>query len=282
LKVIVQDIINVTKEFMRNTPLNIIDEETAINKDCVGLRIFRCEDLVFGFGSANDSLFQKMKNDKNIIGPHYLLPIEWLPRAKTVISIFLPYTRAVIDADSRDMDWPAPEWLHARIEGEKLMADGLLPYLRDVLTAEGYQAVLPLQDVRYWSTGSDVPIEKLNGRPRFTSTWSERHAAFVCGLGTFSLSRGVITEQGMAGRFVSVITDLELPFTKRPYTRYDEYCTKCGACISHCPMKAISMAGKEQIPCSEMLVKVRKKHVRHGCGKCQVRVPCTYKIPFVK
>lgn len=35
----------------------------------------------------------------------------------------------------------------------------------------------------------------------FGSNWSERHAAYVCGLGTFGLSKGLITDKGMGRTF---------------------------------------------------------------------------------
>ena len=34
------------------------------------------------------------------------------------------------------------------------------------------------------------------------------HAAYLCGLGTFGLSRGIITKPGMAGRFGSIMKTL--------------------------------------------------------------------------
>ena len=73
----------------------------------------------------------------------------------------------------------------------------------------------------------------------YASNWSERHVAYVCGLGTFGLSKGLITERGMAGRFGSIVTDAELAPTPRKYSDPFEYCTKCGACQFRCPAKAI-------------------------------------------
>ena len=40
----------------------------------------------------------------------------------------------------------------------------------------------------------------------YASNWSERHVAYVCGLGTFGC-QGLITSKGLAGRFGSIITD---------------------------------------------------------------------------
>ena len=80
---------------------------------------------------------------------------------------------------------------------------------------------------------------------RFTSSWSERHVAFVCGLGTFGLSKGLITEKGICGRFGSVVTTAELPRTERPYTGIYEYCIQCRACARNCPVGAISGTVKQ-------------------------------------
>ena len=114
----------------------------------------------------------------------------------------------------------------------------------------------------------------------FSSNWSERHVAYIAGLGTFGLSRGLITEKGMAGRFGSLVTTAELPVTERPYTDLYEYCSRCGACIRRCPVGAITQEGKRHEPCSEYLAEMKHRFApRYGCGKCQVKVPCMAGIP---
>ena len=76
--------------------------------------------------------------------------------------------------------------------------------LRAYMDDKGIAACVPALDERF-----DVKIEtKLTAlKPDFhaDSKWSERHAAYACGLGTFGLSKGLITEKGMAGRFASII-----------------------------------------------------------------------------
>ena len=57
-----------------------------------------------------------------------------------------------------------------------------------------------------------------------SSNWSERHAAYVAGLGTFSLNDALITVNGIAHRVGSIIVATELPATKRPYTGRYDYC----------------------------------------------------------
>jgi epoxyqueuosine reductase len=101
-------------------------------------------------------------------------------------------------------------------------------------------------------------------------------------LGTFGLSKGLITAKGVAGRFASIITELELPPDTRNYKSIYEYCSLCGACVKKCPAGAISIKkGKDHIACSAFLDKTTEKYApRYGCGKCQTGVPCENKVPL--
>jgi epoxyqueuosine reductase QueG len=103
----------------------------------------------------------------------------------------------------------------------------------------------------------------------------------VCGLGTFGLSKGLITRKGIAGRFGSIITELYLSPDKRGYENIYEYCSMCGRCVKNCPVNAITIEnGKNHIICSDFLDKTREKYSpRYGCGKCQINVPCEFIIP---
>ena len=113
------------------------------------------------------------------------------------------------------------------------------------------------------------------------SNWSERHVAYASGLGTFCLTRGLISEKGVAGRYGSVIVTEEIAPDSRPYDGVYDYCIMCGACIRRCPAKAISLKhGKNQLKCRLWMKKSEKKYdPRYGCGKCQVGVPCEAGIP---
>lgn len=134
----------------------------------------------------------------------------------------------------------------------------------------------------YWSENKLVDeCSEDNNILNFTSNWSERHIAFVCGLGTFGLSKGLITNKGISGRFGSIITELYITPDKRQYDDIYEYCTMCGACGRNCPASAISVEkGKDHKACFAFLEKTREKHApRYGCGKCQVKVPCEGSLP---
>lgn len=267
-----QNLIKAAGDFIEHSPDNYITEEIAVTKNVVGLKLF--EAPIFAFGAADDEYFASLKNP-GAIGGHFMLPKEWLPGARTVISFFLPFTEEVRKSNARNMTWPSDEWLHARIEGQGLL-NKLCLHLKSLLIDAGYASVIPSLDERFWSNTDGPGHEET-----FTSNWSERHAAFVCGLGTFGLSRGLITRKGIAGRFGSIVTELSLTPDKRPYHDIYEYCSMCGRCAKNCPVGAISKeTGKDHKPCSDFVDETKLKHdPRYGCGKCQVRVPCEFKIP---
>jgi len=256
--------VNFTDEFKGN----LITEENAISPDCVGLRLF--DPPIFAFGSPFDKLYEEFKST-SIIGGHFLPPVEWLPGVKTVIAFFLPYTKSVKTANSIDQKWPSDEWLHGRYEGQVFLKE-LIAGIEKLISDAGYKSLTPTFDTRY-----KVGIET----DKNTSNWSERHVAFACGLGTFGLSAGLITDMGVCGRIGCIITELELPKDERRFERSLEYCKTCGACIKKCPSKAISFeGGKNNTACSELLGKTYKKHKpRYGCGKCQTKVPCESVMP---
>jgi len=265
------EIIKNAEKFVEESPGNYISAEAAISAEYLGMKIY--DSPIFAFGCANDELYEKYKSP-DVIGSHFLAPLEWLPNAKTVISFFLPYTERINAANGRDYSWPADEWLHGRYEGQ-IFLTSLSMHIQQLLTKEGYDSLAPSFDPQYGNAGGDS---------KFTSNWSERHVAFACGLGTFGLSKGIITKKGTSGRFGSILTALDLPKDNRTYTDVYEYCTMCGACVPHCPVQAISLAdGKKSLLCSGFLDKVREKcSPRYGCGKCQVNVPCESGIPAAK
>lgn len=221
---------------------------------------------IFGVANAFDPLFADLKNPE-IIGEHHLTPSEWLPEAHSVVSFFLPFTQEVRRGNYIE-GTPAIEWLYARIEGE-LCNNALRQLIRDILIKNKEKAVSPAIDSRFQQLG-------------YSSNWSERHAAFIAGLGTFSLNKSLITKKGCAGRYGSVITSARLDALPRSYTDIYEYCSKCGACVSRCPAGAISLlSGKDHVLCSAFVDGTKKKYApRYGCGKCQTKVPCEDSLPL--
>jgi len=277
-----EELIEKASEFIETSENNYIKKENAISEETVGMKIF--EAPIFAFGDAEDEYFERLKHS-DAIGSHFRLPKEWLSQGKTVVSYFLPFTETVRKGNSQKDTWPSQEWLHGRYEGQMLL-DKLSKYLERELINDGYSSIAPSLDDKFWSKKNHYEtltnVDNHEKNPvSFTSNWSERHVALVCGLGTFGLSKGLITSKGMAGRFGSIVTELQLAPTDREYEDIYEYCSKCGDCISQCPVNAISFEnGKDHQICSEFLDIIKKKYIpRYGCGKCQVSVSCESCIP---
>ncbi|GHV27239.1 (Fe-S)-binding protein [Synergistales bacterium] len=255
---------------------NYVPEEIAVSPECASLKMYDAP--LIGVGSRGDEMWGKLR-EEGIIGPHFILPNEWLPEAVSVISIFFPFTERVSKSCADTPTWPSPEWLHSRIEGQEFIFAVTLA-LADELSRNGYPSLVPPKDARFKSArhpGSNPDMPGLS----YTSAWSERHAAYVCGLGAFGLSKGLITKRGVAGRFGSVITSLELPPTAREYSGVYDYCVMCGACVRACPAQAITIeGGKDHSICAPFVDETKKKFKpRYGCGKCQAGMPCQSRAP---
>jgi len=249
------DITVAVEKFFQEHPLNTV-------KDLGNLRIFDVP--LIAVASAHDPLFERMRMD-DAVGPLHRYPQEWLEGARSVVSYFLPFTLPVREAN-RSNGLPANEWLYGRIEGEAMNV-ALRQFLLQLFTDAGYAAVAPILDNRF----RVVDLK---------SNWSERHVAFIAGLGTFSLSRSMITKRGSAGRFGSVVVDMDIVPTARYYTEIDENCSKCGACIPRCPPNAIDESGKDNVICWKYMEQMKILYKpRYGCGKCQTAVPCEAGIP---
>ena len=234
-----------------------------------------------GVASAKDSLFEEFQKE-GVIGPWYMKPDEWLEGAQTVISIFFPFSEEVRESNRKSIDVPSQEWAYGRIEGQEFIKNCILE-ISNRFTKVGVNNLVPLVDKRFAQVNAgnnfkeyDCMNEKVYG-----SNWSERHAAFACGLGTFGLSKGIITEKGMAGRLASIIICEYVEPDVRPYTEVYEYCTMCGACVRRCPVQAISLQeGKNHTICHGWLMKTKELCApRFGCGLCQTKVPCENRIP---
>jgi len=263
---------------VRGAPENRVSPEAALRPGLAGMRIF--DEPLIGFGAAGDPLFVEYKKT-GVIGPWFMAPREWLEGAGTVISFFFPFTETVRRSNLPGDPEPSFEWLHARIEGEAFLRF-FAARCAAAFEREGVSAAAPGIDPRF-NTSSGRPLQghPEAGEAPYTSNWSERHAAFACGLGTFSLSKGLITEKGVAGRFTSLITTALFEPDSRPYTDIQEYCILCGKCAENCPARAITAEnGKSHPPCSRLLHQSREKYMpRYGCGKCQCGVPCEAGIP---
>ena len=247
-----------------------------------------------GFASGEDELFTFLKAD--IGAQFYWTPEEAFALAfpgekvradeLSVIAWVLPQTEHTRLAHRKAEGMPSIEWSKARHYGEKVN-EKLRLHIVDLLLADGCQACAPVL-LPEWSRA-------LSGKYGFASSWSERHAAHVCGLGTFSLSDGLITPAGKAVRVGSVIVRKRFAPTPRIYKTHNEWCLfhsggKCLACMKRCPAGAISEAGHDKVKCKEYIRKVTAVYVEreqlgfrvNSCGLCQTKVPCEARSPTVR
>jgi hypothetical protein len=247
------------------------------------------EEALIGFSSGGDPLYQQLKSD---IGSFYWTPLEIFslsfpeipvqPEDLTVISWVLPQTAATREDQRRQKKFPAERWSRSRNFGEETNLN-LARHLVDILIHQGHPAVAPVHSPLWgWRTS-----EKYG----FASNWSERHAAFISGLGTFGLCDGLITEKGKPMRCGSLVAKIVIPATIRKYQHHHDYCLfyvkgKCRKCISRCPAGAISETGHDKDACKKYLFEVAAEYAKshygfnsYGCGFCQTAVPCEAGIP---
>ncbi|HUL21886.1 MAG TPA: epoxyqueuosine reductase [Thermodesulfobacteriota bacterium] len=254
------------------------------------------EEPLVGFASGIAPLFFEYKT---LIGSFHLTPREIISAALhergrsllfteieqiSVISWALPASEDIRKSNRQEKQFPSKLWAYTRAFGEACnvaLKKQVVTFLEDL----GHPAVAPTLS----PTFQYLRDEKVG----WASPWSERHIAYACGLGTFSLNDGLITPKGMAVRFGSVVTLLKLTPSEKKYRHYRENCLqfrneKCGKCIPRCPAGAISEKGHDKDKCKEYVDSevLQKKRIEYGlenpppaCGLCQTDVPCEFQIP---
>lgn len=245
------------------------------------------EEPLIGFAAADDPLFSEYKR---VIGDFHLTPGEIMENtygvgigeARTVVCWILPISGATRESNRKEEKMPSREWALTRAHGEHFNTR-LRMHLVEMLGLWGTQAVAPLL------SGMWRPV--LDPRVGMASTWSERHAAYAAGLGTFSLNDGFITEKGIAHRCGSIITNETITPTRKTCRDPWSNCLfsrdgSCGLCIERCPVGAISRQGHDKEKCRAFVYGELRKSagvlygvMETGCGLCQTRVPCECKIP---
>lgn len=246
-------------------------------------------DPLVGFSRGDDPLYLAYKDH---VGPFHWTPLEIFqltfpelsltPDQLAVISWILPQTEATKADHRKETTYPSERWVRARIFGEEFNNE-LRRHVAAGLLKEGFPAIAPALS----------PLWKMRDSERygFASTWSERHAAYAAGLGTFGLCDGLITPKGKAMRCGSVVARIQVPATPRPYEDHHAYCLffsrgTCGKCMSRCPAGALTKAGHDKMACEKYMRQVTVDYASshfglkgYGCGLCQTNVPCESKIP---
>jgi epoxyqueuosine reductase len=272
-------ITSLIKYFTANSPLNSLQNEAKEKA---------WDEPLVGFSRGEDPLYELYK-DK--VGPFHWTPLEIFQQtfpgtpAKadelTVISWILPQTEQVKADLRKETKNPAERWVRARMYGE-LFNEALRKYVSESLTKAGHLAVAP-------TLSPNFKMEK-SERYVFASTFSERHAAYASGLGTFGLCDGLITPKGKAMRCGSVVARIQIAATPRPYEDHHAYCLfyakgTCGICLKRCPGGAISKSGHDKLACMKQLGVTTQYSEKqfgitgYGCGFCQTGTPCESRIP---
>ncbi|MDT8423344.1 MAG: epoxyqueuosine reductase [Desulfuromonadales bacterium] len=234
---------------------------------------------LIGVAAADDPLF---RHYQQIIGPYHFTPKDFLPTAASVVCWVLPVTEATRVSNRRETRVPSRAWARTRDQGESFNVL-LRRHLVTWFEQQGYQATAPQLSAQWQA------VEDPGAGP--SSNWSERHAAYAAGLGTFSLNDALITPKGIAHRLGSLITACKLEPNPRSCSDYQSNCLyfrsdSCGLCIDRCPVNAISPQGHDKRKCRAYVygtvpetVAARYEVQATGCGLCQTKVPCEFRNP---
>lgn len=208
--------------------------ETSLDNYCHHFNGRYFDSPLIGFARGDDPIFETIQEQ---VGFESMTPSQALkysalsrdifseirPEGVSVISWVLPISSIVREKNRLEKMAPAPEWSYTRNYGENFNME-LRRQVVNWLEARGYLAtasfLLP-----------EFKIIRDPARRNFTSTWSERHVAHACGLGTFSLNDALITARGIAHRLGSVVTNAKLPNAVRPYSGHMDYCLSSSGCV---------------------------------------------------
>ncbi len=250
------------------------------------------DDPLVGFSQGDDAYWQSFKEH---VGSFHWTPAEAFGLAfpgnpaeaaeLTVISWVLPQTKTTKLETRKENVYPPESWARARFYGETFN-EMLRKMVVAELHKEGIRATAPVLIPEWSRMVSDKFV--------FASKWSERHAAFVSGLGTFGLSDGLITPRGKAIRVGSVVAEMQAAPTPRPYKGHRDYCLwfskgTCKKCVKRCPVAALSGAGHDKVICERHIDRTCRPYILehykfpgYACGLCQTGVPCESRIPVVE
>jgi epoxyqueuosine reductase len=254
-------------------------EENLLRGSGTG-RIF--DDPLVGFAAGHDPIFERYKT---IIGDFHRTPAQLFREATgadvpaeqlTLISWILPFSESVRQSNAERTHMPSEYWTQGGLYGvhfNKALRQHVVAELRGV----GVTAVAP----RLTESFRTLMSERV-GR---ASTWSERHAAYAAGLGSFGLCDGLITPKGKAVRCGSVIAHVTVAPSSAERPDLHAYCLffqdgSCMQCAARCPVGAITERGHDKERCAELehrtrqYAKERYGFEGHGCGLCQTAVPC--------
>ena len=220
------------------------------------------------FADAADPGFLQLRQ---IVTPDHHLPQDYLPRAKTVLSWFLPFLPE-LGQENLSGDLSAARWADAYLVTNEMAGwinEQLVLFLKETYGAES-------------AVPTDAGMISM-ANPR--SRWSQRHVAYLAGHGTFGKNNMLISDSGAMGRYFSIVTALET-VPDKPVMQ--ERCLwkrdgSCGLCMYRCKAGALTEAGFDRFRCLEQcLINMERYPGADVCGKCTVELPCSYAVPGEK
>ena len=167
--------------------------------------------------------------------------------------------------ENRGGEWAAESWARAYVAVNELLG-AAATHLVQRLAARGFRAA------------ADPPTQRVD-RKKLVAPWSHKHAAALCGLGTFGMHRMLITAGGAAGRCGSLVTDAVLP-PSPPVG--GELCRAragriCRACVAACPAGALEAEAFDRhgcfARCQENGRRLGMPGIAQVCGKCAAVCP---------
>ncbi len=230
--------------------------------------------------------------------PHHLTPEELFqndyPDAEgsslNVVCIALHFAESIVRDNAKASFYPSDSWYELSYHVDYMLQAPLVPqspfseFLRDIFS--GYRVVFPINSSIY-------RVEQVTPMLR-RANWSERHVAYIGGLGSFGLHGSLITEKGCACRLINIVTDC--PFPAEEYRAVNEdynynclYFQKgvCRQCQKRCPVDSIvgddhlveRCYGHEYIASCDH-AKDRFGAAITACALCLCGVPCSFTNPM--
>jgi epoxyqueuosine reductase len=218
---------------------------------------------LIGYADAEDPIFKELKK---VVSAVHLLPQDLLPVAQSVLAFFLPFRKEII-LNNQSGITASREWAEVYIKTNQLI-EQIGTALKLALAREGVH--LESQPPTYFFD------PKL-----LIATWSHKHVAYACGLGTFGRNHLLITAKGCGGRLGTAVVDTILEPSPRPnqITHCNNQNNGCIYCQVICPVKAIETTNFERHLCYQQCQINDRLNEDLGscevCGKC-VTGPCAY------